>query len=149
MFDLQPQPVCYTDVCVCVCVCMVFVCICVCVCLCTCVFVYVFELWYIYIKERRAKDKKTINQAPPSALLPRWYRDSINEPRSLLPWKHLWMRKDPVTVETVWMRNCLIGVTLFVAAYAGEKKFFIIITILIILNIIAIMLIESIDKYSS
>lgn len=92
----------------CVCMCFCYVCIfCMSVYMCVCL----CELWYIYIKEKRGKKK--INQAPPLALLPRWYRDSINEPRSLLPWKHLWMRKGPVTVETVWMRNCLIGLTLW------------------------------------
>lgn len=68
-----------------------------------------------YIKEKRERrwGRKTINQAPPLALLPRWFWDSINEPRSLFPWKPLWMRKGPVTLETVWIRNCLIGPTLW------------------------------------
>lgn len=58
-------------------------------------FIKVEYVWAKNKKDEVKKKRKTINQTPPLALLPRWYRDSINEPRSLFPWKHLWMRKGP------------------------------------------------------
>lgn len=84
-------------VCACLCGCVCFGCMCWLVCVlftCMCVFHYTTE---------DIRRKKNISIKLPLARLPRWCKDSSKEPRFLLPWKQLWMRRASVTVETVWM----------------------------------------------